>query len=81
MQVYTKVLGLGKCMHLPLIVYTMAWQGHFVYTSMYQRVAIGVFFLTPGNQAREATQKQHSVLGRDLGVLQNPEQPHCIRLL
>lgn len=83
MQVYTKGMDPGMYMHLPLAAYTMPWQGHFIPTSTYQRVAISSwrFFLTAGHQASEAMQKQNSVLGRDLGVLQNPEQPHRIRLL
>lgn len=83
MQVYTKGMGLGIYMHLLLAAYTKPWQGHVMHTSTYQRVVIFPwrFFLTAGNQASEARQKQHSVLGRDLVVLQNPDQPHCIRLL
>lgn len=53
----------------------------YIYQPVSESGNFGGFFLTPGNQASEATQKQHSVLGRDLGELQNPEQPHCIRLL
>lgn len=84
MQVYTEGMGPDIFMHLPSVVYTMLWyKGHFVYTSTYQRVAIFSwrFFLIAGSQASEAMEKQHSVLERDLGVLPNPEQPHCIRLL
>lgn len=84
MQVYTEGMGPDIFMHLPSVVYTMLWyKGHFVYTSTYQRVAIFSwrFFLRAGSQASEAMEKQHSVLERDLGVLPNPEQPHCIRLL